>query len=993
MRVYLAKKRKITLDSKKMLSAFLIAIFLLGMANLAAISNASSPQSSNVTIGVFVENGGNQVGASAAPTVYVNSTSGYEVSTFTMDSSNSNIITLPYGTYIITALPTNTTLAGKVYFTEKAVQIVSVSKPYVNVTINQTSVLAQYTPVTLTGLDGNTATLMFTSANGNVFNQVTTSSSSFSTYLPSTGTFNVVVYFNGNPKDGQEFINVVASSSGVSLDLSTTTNYFGTVYLPNGNTPSAVKAVVYNTTSNAYSILEFSSASFYVSTASDNWVILECSGCNPLNITNQTSTHSFHLQNAISNVSTVYHFGKNLRNVTMNETISISGNTAFPGAPYASSGYLTIQEKSTDFLNQVKSLLSNVSANSYYLFTANNTYYNLTGKVTYSVTTPAKGNLVATVNAKFYNKNMNRSDYKNLVLNIFENSQYDLKYSTMIYYMNTSYSVKSATSSVSYSNPFEIYPVSSPQWVTVNFGKSQKPIFMNGNIMVYYPGIETINSVLNSSSSHGIIVVPLKTNVSLNMSNVLFNPINGQYQYLSPVSFSWNISGKTLTNVAKPYNITYNFANMTTNIKLTGTDSSNFTNTTNITVIALPSSDMPYVNLSYTVNGKNHTLRYTPSQNMIMANIHVNQNQAVNFNAKASSLNYTYMGKKYSLQLVDNWAFPNYTTSGAVVSYKYTVPSVKAGIENSYLNITSSANTTTSVMIMAYVNDTTPPNAVVTLQNGTHANISSVLAGTPMIITANYSSDQYYRFSDLKFNWTLRYANGTIMNLTSANFTVISYNTSATSWNTSNWVMVQFNMLQDVHIDLQVSNPNVTAYSNNSYVPSYSGPQLVVSSFYFTGSFTQGSSKTVNVNVTNKGTGTATSMTIIVKVGSSVVGSQTYSNISLTKNQTKTFTVNISFPNAGSNNVVVIANTTSQPSFIAKDGEYSTTVSVGASPYKIPLVIAAIVVIIVIIGLLYYRVTQGTFPWMRKRNQQTSMPAKPKQTEQKPADPKNNKKQ
>jgi hypothetical protein len=206
--------------------------------------------------------------------------------------------------------------------------------------------------------------------------------------------------------------------------------------------------------------------------------------------------------------------------------------------------------------------------------------------------------------------------------------------------------------------------------------------------------------------------------------------------------------------------------------------------------------------------------------------------------------------------------------------------------------------------------------------------------------------------------------------------------------------MVQFNILSDVHVDLQVSNPNVTAYSNNSYVPSYTGPQLVVSSFYFTGAFTQGTTKTAQVNVTNKGTGTATSVQIVVMVGSSIIGSQTFTNISLAKNQTKSFNVSVSFPNAGSQNVVVIANTTSQPSFIAKDGQYSTSISVGASPYKIPLVIAAIVVIILIIGLLYYRVTQGTFPWMKKRSQQTSLPSKPKTTEQKPAEqPKNNKKQ
>lgn len=989
MRVYLAKKRKITLDSKKMLSAFLIAIFLLGMANLAAISNASSPPSSSVTISVYVENGGNQVGPSAAPVVYVNSTSGYTVSMFTMGSSNSNMVTIPYGTYMVTALPTNTTLAGKVYFTNKKMEIVNVDKPYLNLSINQSSVSAQYTPVTIQGLNGQTATILFSSMNGNVFNMVTTSSSSFNTYLPSTGEFNAVVYFNGNPDNGVDFYNVMVSSTGLTLDLNANSyNYYGTVYQANGNTVPAVKVLVYNSTYNIYSAMKFNSASFFVSTSSSNYVVLECSGCNPMNITGMTVTHKFTLYNLSSSVVIKYSLGKDLRNLTVNESYIIDNNTPFPGLQSTGSGYLAFQEKSTSFTNDVKMMLANMSTNSYYFFLANNSYYNLTGNVSVKINQKVQGDLFANVTATYYNNKMSSSDYKNLVLKIFQNSYTFLQYKTFVSYSNSTVSVKSASSTVSYSNPFEIYPVSSPQWVTVNFGKSQKPVFMNSNIMVYYPGIKTTSSVLNSSSSNTVIVVPINENVSINVSQTLYNPVNGMYQYLPPVSFIWNVSGKILSgsNVTKEYNISYKFTNTVTNIHLMATDTSNLSNSTNLTVLALPSTDMPYVNLTYNVNGKNHTLRYSPMGKTIMANIVVNQNQAVKFNAQSSSLNYTYNGKKYSLQLSYSWAFPNYTTSGFKASYIYTVPSVKAGIENSYLNITSSVNTTTSVMIMAYVNDTTPTSPVITLQNMNHTNVSSVLAGSPMIVTANYSSDQYYQFSDLKFNWTFRYANGTIMNTSSSNFSVIAYNPSASSWNSSNWLIVQFNILTHVHIGLQVSNPNVTAYSNQSYVPSYTGPKLQVTSIYYTGGFTQGTTKMIEVNVTNDGTATARNVQIIVKVGNSIVGSQTFSNINLTQNQTKSLDVNISFPNAGSQNIVVYANTTSQPYFIAISGEYSTSISVGASPYKVPLVIAAIVVIIIIVGLLYYRVTQGSFPTFGRKKQQTTMPSKPKAGEQKPAE-------
>ena len=978
-----------------MLSVILIAIFLAGILNIASLSSATAPQSSYVNMNIYLENGGSQIGFVNNPVVYVNSTTGSSSQSFVGSPLN---VSLNFGTYTVTVMPTTSTSHNSLYFTNKQSFSIVVNSPIMDQNFNITSVLASYSTVQLSGLNGQTATIQFETEGGYVFDQVTTNASSFKTYLPASGDFFANSYFS-SPTNG-ELSQVVSlpSNNVLALDLSSKSlNYFGSVY--NGNTGQTVNGfniVAYNSTVQSFTTMPFSGSTFAISSPTGTSFVLAASGFSPVII---SSVHTYKLTKSTSYVYTNYTLGKNLRNITITSHYSIMG-TAFPGFNDSGVSYLPYQEAivnssvaPSNFSVLLKSfLLNNIAENTYQSFTVGGTYYTLnvsTEKVSVSAT---NSEVLADVTATYSNNSINASSYKNMQLSIFmHGTSYtpaSVKYESFVSYSNTSVSVSSASTQITYGNPFEIYPVSSSSTVVVKFGKIQNPYFTDANMAVYYKGIKTTDSVLNTTTKNAVIIAPNGQNFSLNISGAFFNPINGQYEYNTPgVSFSWYVNGVAYTGTGKNYNMTFNFTAPVTHVSINGTSSSGFKNITNITVLTVGSSYNPFLNLSYTQNGVTHNM------SALNRTLHVNQDQTITFDASKSSLNITYNKTKYSLNLYYNWNLPNYTASGSVINYKFTTPSISAGLQFVYVNITSSANTTLMSSLQVYVNDTTPPTPVITLQNQTHHNVSAILAGTPMYVSANYTTSQYYNFSSLKFNWTFRYANGTVISFPTANITIIAYNTSYTNFSHSNWLLVEFNMLSNIHIDLNASNPNATAYSNQTYTPAYTGPQLIVSGVVYSGSFTQGSTKELSVNVTNQASSVAKNITILVYGGGSLIGSQTYTGVNLGKNVTRTFTVNVSFANAGSQNMSVQASTSTQPSFVQKDGQYTSTISVGASNLKIILVVVAIIVILIVFGLMYYRITQGRFPGSKPRTQSSTAVTKQKPQDQKqPEAQKQNKK-
>lgn len=959
------------MDSKKVLSAILIAVFLAGMANVTAASSSSSyaPSTSHVNLNMYVMEGKNQVGFAVNPVIYINASQGQY--TFT-DTGNSLNVSLSYGSYLVTVMPTLSIIGGAHYLTNKTYYYLDVNSANQAVAINLKAVVLTYSTVNLKNLNGETTTLMFSTTEGYNFFTKTTNSSSFSAYLPNGTMFYANSYYNSEPSQGvTSQILTLESKNTVTIELGrSAVNYFGAVYSKSGSKINSFKIVEFNSTINHYTTVSFNSGLYYVSAQGGTEFMIAANGYKPVSI---TTSGTLTLIPSTSNVFKNYSLSKNLQTLSVVTHYNLNSGTAFPDMANSTVMSLSYQEAldnlSTGFVNDVENVAGHMPANTYYSFMANNSYYNLTNShVDMKSLVYNKYSLSLYTFANYTNTKMSSKDYKNLVLKVYQKgTQYTpstVNYVTYINYNNINVSVQSASSSVTYGNPFEIMPVSKSSMVTVSFGKVQNPYFVNSNAVVYYKGMVTTSSVINTTARNTLVVVPYNTIFSINMSKTLYNPIIGQYQYKSPVSFMW----KNSTTSYNGYNYSLKLMK-TTEFLLTGMDSSGFSNVTNVTFIVLKNTESPNVNFTYTFNGKVHKVM-SSTANTGTVSITVPQNSQVTFDASLSSLNLTYNKEKYSVQLSYSWMFPNSTLKGATVNYQFTTPTINGVPKLGMLNVTSAGNTTRSVQIKAMVNDTTNPSAVVTIQNPSNKNITAIPAGSPVILTANYSTDKYYGKSKLSYNWTFMFANGTKIPANTANLTILKYDSSSSVWNRSAWVEVQFNLVAKIHISLKVTNPVLSGYDNISYTTTYSGPKLLVSGVHYSGTFSQGVTKEVQVNVTNHGKVSVTGLTIVVYDNGALLKSKSFTQ-TLAVNQTRTYDINISLANSGSQSLSFQASNSAQPNFVQKDGQLVKTVSVGVSSDRVLLVIVAIIVIILILALLYYRLTKGKFPGAARARQQS----------------------
>ncbi|MGP6220300.1 hypothetical protein [Caldiplasma sukawensis] len=968
--------------SSKAMSAILVAMFLAMMAS-AAVGASGAPPSSQVSVSEYLLQGGNQIGFLANPIVYVNSTVGsFSVS----PSGNPGTLTLTYGTYNFTVMPDRTSIQGNVYLTNKYSEIVNINQEYQTVEINITAISTVYGSVSVSGLNGQNVTVQFSTTEGYVFKTASLtsepgviSSNIIDSHFPNTEFFMANIIYNGNTADGVQAFELALDSSGAAtIYLGTNVvDYFGTVINKTSGTPVSSFSIdeVNVSKDYSYSKVTFSNGIFSIDAYKNISLYAVANGYEPM-LLNRT-VHTYDMVSTVSSIATKYNLSKNLKYA--NETIIYNlSYTAIPDVSYSYLPTLSLQinaiNKSSTIENFTEifeeQVLNSLPNNTYFNFQVNSSYYSVNKssesaiKIKYNST-----NLMAEFSVSYYNMNMSSKDYRNATMDIFARGYSytpgKILYPIYVAYNNSTYSVKSATSSVTFGNPFEIYPVSKSTDVKVTLAPGQKPYFVISKIMEYYKGLMTSNTVLNSSSKNPIIIAPYNYNFSLNVSNAFYNPVTGQFEYNLPGDmFSWNVSGTMYSG----YNITLNLTKSTV-VTVTGRSSSGYYNSSNILIYVLNSSYAPFINMSYSVNGKEKYLNSTVTSTG-KAQIYVMQNQAVTFDATASSLNVTINSVKYSISLYYLWDFPTFSTSGGTATYSFTTPSFVDPNQSFYLNVSSAGNTKTSLKVSVIVNDTTLPVPTQTLMyNG--KNTSTITVGSPDVITANYTTDSYYPVSKLTFNWSFQYSNGTA--LPSGSYSVISYNVSDINYTKSNWVMVTFFTLNPVTVSLKVTDPsNLSAYSNVSYKYSYNGPQLKISALYFTGSVAQGVSSSLHVNVTNIGNSTATGISILIFDGSSLLVNDTFVSATLTKNQTKTFNITVNMPNSGSQVLKAEAFTSTQPLYIQDQNSLSKTISVGVNPYRIPIVIAVIVLIIVVIALVYYRYSTGRFPLISRKQTQQS---------------------
>lgn len=946
-------ERTILLKRNIIIAILLTTMMLLGAVVITTNSYAITPKTGIVNEHIlYAENGNIISNANSSTLTDIYNYQGVLVSSLNGASDSFN---LTYGNYQLVIQPLFGNVAGFGF--------VIASKLYYNLTVDSsTSPLNLTVPVVSTSVHkfsitnlSASVTVSFIDSGGFVFNSITTNGSSTNVSLPNGPVTARVLY------DGAyfEYYLNVSGTSPISISITGQKNIFGFVTSSTGAAITSVSVVVLNNVSHSYNTQQFSGDQYTVFSNSwtDSVVVISSPGYSPVQIYPVTTgDHSIVLTPSNSSILTAYSLSSNPAYLNVSITYSLNNSTPIPNLPNASVGSLYWQGVLDGFsTSYISSYLT-----SQFLNYTNSTI--MVGSHNYELVSVKAGTpaftgstLSASVNATYYNKDVTSSVYKPpLAVKIYGLATVSepgkLQYLYQFAYSNTSIGLTSASVTVtSYTSPIKVSPLSSTGFFTLNFGALKLPTFINSNTVFSWSGLTSSEYMLNSSLKNTVFVVPTNTSVSINISNSFYNPVTGQSNYLLS-NFTWKIDG---TTVAYGYNISYDFGTTFTNtVNISGVSASDQTNSTSFTVYAY--NGTPYANYTVSYSSKSPYSGNTSKTSTTPLNISVPQLTPVTFSAYNSSL--TIPGTSYTMYLQYNWNFTNFTSASPNATHSFPEPTLNGTTIPGNLTVTGVTGGSTEVYFAVNVTVTTPPSPAINVYNLTNIKlaITNPVSGMSVLLSANATTDPYFPNSELSFNWSFAYQNGTKIGYDSSVIPMVSGSFNGT------WVVVKFNTLQNVVVTLKVSHNNVTGYLNRTLTMLVNTPRLVINSIYVSGKLTEGSTSTIYVNVTNKGNLNATSFYVWIVVNGATAVNHTFIttlNVSQTSNLSFTWSPNL----RGTLTIEVLGSNTSEPSFMPALGAYTTTVSVSPPAYTTPLIVVGIIAVIVIIFFAYYRfATRGS---------------------------------
>ena len=455
------------------------------------------------------------------------------------------------------------------------------------------------------------------------------------------------------------------------------------------------------------------------------------------------------------------------------------------------------------------------------------------------------------------------------------------------------------------------------------------------------------NYLVSSTASNTTFVVPTGTPVAFNLSQA-YHSATGE-SYIKALNYTWSVPANNVVD-KYTYNVTATFAtNGTYPISVSYESASGVTNTTYFNVTAMsPASPNP----ALTVSSAGKTLFTQAPTSTTHLTFAVPQSKAISFSAYASSLS----SGGVAVPLSYTWYFPGAKYTGANVSQTFNTPTLSGSNTTGYLDVYSAIGPVQNVTLSIYVNDTTPPTPQILAQNVTGSSIAQPIAGQITKFSANASSDTYFGKLNLnanwKVNWTITYVNGTQAPQGNSTYEFL------TNFTNQSYIVVKFNTLNSLVVSLKVTNPSgVSAYSNRTVSVIVQSPRLVVQSVYFPTTPSQGSRTIVDVNVSNNGTADASNFTIVAYVNGKNISWQQYGSLAV--GVTKEFKFNLTSPDSGKVQFQFEAQNSSEPQFFFKAGSLAVTQTVNQPAYKTPLVIGVVIAVIVLIGVVYYKLSSG----------------------------------
>ena len=913
-----------------------MSAFIVAGNSSAATSDA--PQNVHLTE-YYVSGGNHQIGVASPSTV----TAIYYAGGGMVSSqvSNNPTFSLIPGNYRIAVSPSYANPTGAYvvsYGNSSALEVSSSTTVQVNINATPTSLVH----VTLNGFQsGTSAKVTFTTTTGFSFLTNTTTNGSFYAYLPS-GQFYATVDYSASKYNYLE--NLAPSATSLILPVSGSDSIFGFVSPPSGQTISGFSISVINTSSNTYSVNNFTGDSYtlFLKNLTNKFITLSAPGYKPVTLNSAPGAEqTVNLVPASSGVYLNYSFSSNLQHLSYDGAFVIDNSTTIPWLPNSTVGSLYWQMKldssfNSHFLAYVNSSIQPYTNSSIFLNGYNYKLNVTNGSVLKSAT---KNSTLVTFSSNYSNSSV-PVKYSGMDIKLYDQGTATtpgaLGFNYNITYKNNTTALQSSTvQTITGISPILIGPQATSQWIDLKFSSVKNPTLVNSYITFNWKGLNSTNYVVNKSQKNTVFVAPVNTNVTINVSKAFFNPVTGTNDY-SKANFTWTVNG-TLKQYGPQVIVNFHNTLMNT-IEINVTSLSGGTNSTNITVYAV--SVTPTVNYNVSYNGvvkKNGT----SVANGSVETMTLLQGDTYAFSAYNSSA--TIPGTSYRIPLLYQWKFTNFTSTSSNTTYSFSKP----GTSNGTLVVSTITEQNSTVKFNVQVNDTTPPNARITLTNATGKKLVNPLAGAMVVLSANASTDPYNQ--SLTYNWTIQYANGT----RAANgtiYTVVSGNLSKSAV-----IKVRFITLNDVKVSLNVTNhpANVSAYKNVTYTIVVSSPRIVVNSVKFTSTPTQGQANTFNVTVSNQGTENAKSFNLTVVAGGSTF--TRFYNQSLNVSQNETVHFEWTPSSSGNVSVQVSGNATGEPAFFSSVGSLSTYVTVKPPSYETPLIIGVVIAVIVVVGFAYYR--------------------------------------
>ena len=926
-------------------------------------SMAINPQVGKVSYRVNYDLNGNGIGLASSSTVLnITTPAGIFVNSY---KGNGQTISLPYGSYIFSVGPIETQSGTNLVIANGTSALVNVTQSTSTVYLNQSVYYTKNTTVTLAGFNtasANPATVSFVTPQGFVFQRNVTSNGKIVANLPVGGKFFTNVVYGGQVYTFYNNTSSTSTPATMTVNLVATSSIYGFVEPASGSSINNFRIVALNTTStpNTFTVTSFSGNSFQINEpkGASNIYVVEANGYQPHQLSSSFKNgNTVTLQPGSGNVSYNFTIGNNPGYLNVSVTYDLSNATTFPFAGNSTVGSLYWQQKldknfNTTVLSYMGNIVGNYTNNS---ILVNGYNYNLSSVKAGPVNSPLPNNGEKfTVSLEYKNLNassINLNNGFNVKLYAL-GTQYlpgSLYYHYQLNYNAPGVALTSPTSvGETFKSPVNITPQLQNGWLSLSFSKPAPPVVYASEINLFWSGMLSHNYLVSSTASNTTFVVPTGTHVMFNLSQA-YHSATGE-SYLKALNYTWTVPSVNLVDGKYTYNMTATFAsNGTYPISVSYESASGATNTTYFNVTAM---SLAYPNPALTVSSAGKTLFTQAPTSTTHLTFAVPQSKAISFSAYASSLS----SGGVAVPLSYTWYFPGAKYTGANVSQTFNTPTLSGSNTTGYLDVYSAIGPVQNVTLSIYVNDTTPPTPQILAQNVTGSSIAQPIAGQITKFSANASSDTYFGKLNLnanwKVNWTITYVNGTQAPQGNSTYEFL------TNFTNQSYIVVKFNTLNSLVVSLKVTNPSgVSAYSNRTVSVIVQSPRLVVQSVYFPTTPSQGSRTIVDVNVSNNGTADASNFTIVAYVNGKNISWQQYGSLAV--GVTKEFKFNLTSPDSGKVQFQFEAQNSSEPQFFFKAGSLAVTQTVNQPAYKTPLVIGVVIAVIVLIGVVYYKLSSG----------------------------------